>query len=180
MALMCFFYCIDCVANLHVSFLSFLIVHFSCRLDNLKNKIEEKDALLLREKLKRRADVARAVDKRKAMEKTLKDLHEWVDELHGELLHAKASARTSAKLLKSEKTKVAKLNTVAVRRLELLKNMKDRLDIVKSDLVEESQQRAALERMRTIQLEIQKERPVGRRGGTKRIDQGIVCPDQSR
>jgi len=137
-------------------------------LDNTKNKIEEKDALILREKLKRRADVARAVDKRKAMEKTLEDLHEWVDELHGELLDAKASARTSAKLLKSEKTKVAKLNTVAVRRLELLKNMKDRLDTVKSDLVEESQQRAALERMRTIQLEIKKERPVGRRGGAKR------------
>ena len=123
-------------------------MHFSCRLDNIKNKIEEMDALILRDKLKCRADVARAVDKRKAMEKTLEDLHEWVDELHGELLNAKASARTSAKLLKSEKTKVAKLNTVAVRHLELLKNMRDRLDAVKSDLVEESQQHAALEQMR--------------------------------
>ena len=169
-----FFHCFHHITNLHVCFLSFPIAHFSCRLDNIKNKIEEKDALILREKLKRRADVARAVDKRKAMEKTLEDLHEWVDELHGELLHAKASARTSAKLLKSEKTKVAKLNTVAVRRLELLKNMKDRLDTVKSDLVEESQQRAALERMRTIQLEIKKERPVGRRGGAKRWPVHIV------
>ena len=64
-------------------------------------------------------------------------------------MDAKASARTFAKLSKSEKTEVAKLNTVAVRRLDLLKNMKDRLDAVKSDLVEESQQRAAPERMRT-------------------------------
>ena len=94
--------------------------------------------------------------------------------LHGELLNAKASARTSAKLLKSEKTKVAKLNTVAVRRLVLRNSMKDRFDIVKSDLVEESQQRAALERMRTIQLEIKKERPVGRRGGAKRWPVHIV------
>ena len=118
----------------------FLILHFSCRLDNIRNKIDYKDALILREKLKRRADVARAVDKREAMEKTLKDLHEWVDELHGKLLDAKASARLSVKLLKSEKTKVAKLNTVAVRHLELLKNIKDSLDEVKLDLVEESQQ----------------------------------------
>ena len=80
--------------------------------------MDEKDTLILREKIKRRADVARAVDKREAMEKTLKDLHEWVDKLHGELLDANASAKLSAKLLKSEKTKGAKLNTVAVRRLE--------------------------------------------------------------
>ena len=124
--------------------------------------------------MKRRADVARAVDKRKAMEKTVEDLHEWVDKLHGELLDAKASARKSAKLLKSEKTKVAKLKTLADRRLDLLKNMKDRLDKVMSDLVEESQLRAALERMRTIQLEIKKERPVGRRGGAKRWPVHIV------
>ena len=128
----------------------------------------------MREKLKRRADVARAVDKRKAMEKTLEDLHEWVDELHGGLLDAKSSAKLSTKLLKSEKTKVAKLNTIAVRRLELLNNMKDRLDEVKLDLVEELQQRAALERMCTIQLEINKERPVGRRGGAKRRPVHIV------
>ena len=84
-------------------FLCFLILHFSCRLDNIKNKIDDKDALILREKLKRRADVTRAVDKRKAMEKTLKDLHEWVDKLHVKLLDAKASAKLSAKHLKSEK-----------------------------------------------------------------------------
>ena len=45
---------------------------------------------------------------------------------------------------------------------------------LKSDLIEESQQRAALERMRTIQLEIKKERPVGRRGGAKRWPVDIV------
>ena len=140
----------------------------------MKNKIDEKDISILTEKMKRRADVARAVDKRKAMEKTVEDLHEWVDKLHGELLDAKASARKSAKLLKSEKTKVAKLKTVADRRLDLLKNMKDRLDEVMSDLVEESKLRAALERMRTIQLEIKKERPVGRRGGAKRWPVHIV------
>ena len=55
-------YCFDSVTNLHITFLLFLILHFSCRLDNIKNKIDDKDALILREKLKRQADVARAVD----------------------------------------------------------------------------------------------------------------------
>ena len=90
----------------------------------------------MREKLKRRADVVRSFDKRKAIEKTLEDLHEWVYELDGELLNAESSARISAKRLKSEKTNVAKLNTVAVRHLELLNNMKDGLNEVKLNLVE--------------------------------------------
>jgi hypothetical protein len=143
-------------------------------LDDSKNKIDDKDQSILREKSKRRAEVAVTVEKRKAVEKTVDDLHDWVDELHVELLDAKASAKRAEKNLRSEKTKSDKLNTVALRRLELLKNMKLRLDEVKSDLVEESQQRAALERMRTIQLEIKKERPVGRRGGAKRWPVHIV------
>ena len=108
------------------------------------------------------------------MENTIKDLHKWVDELHVEPLDTKASAKISKKHLNSEKTKLAKLNTVTVIRLELLKNMKVRLDKVKSDLLEESQQCAALERMCTIQLEFKKERPVGRRGGAKRWPVHIV------
>ena len=40
--------------------------------------------------------------------------------------------------------------------------------MTKDKLADESHQRAALEQMRTIQLEIKKERPVGRRGGAKR------------
>ena len=36
------------------------------------------------------------------------------------------------------------------------------------DLVDESHQRAALERMHKIHIEIKKERPIGRRGGGKR------------
>ena len=51
------------------------------------------------------------------MEKTIEDLHKWVDKLHVELFDAKASAKLSEKRLKSEKTKLAKLNIVAVRRL---------------------------------------------------------------
>ena len=81
----------------------------------------------MREKVKRQADVAGAVEKRKAMENTIKDLHKWVDELHVEPLDTKASAKISKKHLNSEKTKLAKLNTVTVIRLELLKNMKVRL-----------------------------------------------------
>ena len=128
--------CFCYITNLHVSFLCFLILCFSCRLDNIKNKIDEKNTLILTEKIKRRADVARAGDKQKAMENTLEDLHEWVDKLHGDFLDANASVKLSAKLLKSEKTKVAQLNTVAVRHLELLNNMKDGLNEVKLNLVE--------------------------------------------
>ena len=61
-----------------------------------------------------------------------------------------------------------KANNVAVKRLDLLKSLKTSLNATKDEIADESHARASLERMRTIQIEIKKERPLGRPGGSKR------------
>ena len=75
---------------------------------------------------------------------------------------------------KSTQTKLDKEKTVASNRLNLLKSLKVRLDKAKDDLVHESKSRYALERMRTIQIEIKKEMPIGRRGGANQWTVHIV------
>ena len=62
--------------------------------------------------------------------------------------------------MKLEQRKLSKVKTVAAKRLEYLKSLKVSLNEAKEDLVDESQQRAALERMRTIHIEIKKELPI--------------------
>ena len=54
---------------------------------------------------------------------------------------------------------------MAAKRLEYLKSLKVSLNKAKEDLVDESHQRAAHERMRITHIEIKKELPIGRRGG---------------
>ena len=63
---------------------------------------------------------------------------------------------------------------VAFQPLEYLKSLKVSLNEAKDDLLDESHQRAALERMHTIHIEINKERPIGRGGGGKRWSVHIV------
>ena len=58
--------------------------------------------------------------------------------------------------------------------LEYLKSLKVSLNEAKEDLVDESHQRAALESMCTIHIDIKKEQPIGRRGGGKRWPVHIV------
>ena len=72
-------------------------------------------------------EVAVSVKNQKTVEQTVDDLHDWVDELHVKLLDAKANTERTEKKLRSEKTKLDKLNTVTLQRLELLKNVKVRL-----------------------------------------------------
>ena len=70
-------------------------------MDNSRKKMDDKDIFILREKFRRRAEVAGDVEKRRAIEKTMEDLYDWDDELHVKLLNAKASAKLSKKHLKS-------------------------------------------------------------------------------
>ena len=65
--------------------------------------MDDKDIFIFREKVKHRAEVVGAVENRKLMEKTIKDLQEWVDKLHFKLVDAKASAKLSKKYMCSEK-----------------------------------------------------------------------------
>ena len=63
---------------------------------------------------------------------------------------------------------------MAAKRLEYLKSLKVSLNESKEDLVDESHQQAALERMHKIHIDIKKDRPIGRWGGGKRWTVHIV------
>ena len=58
-------------------------------MDNLKKKLDEKNEVIHGEKQKRRAESVTESEKRKAVEATVDELHEWIDELHVELPEAK-------------------------------------------------------------------------------------------
>ena len=122
----------------------------------------------INEKQKRRAESVVHVEKRKAVEETVDHLYEWVDKLHVDLSEAKSRVKEARKDTASHQTKLNKANTVAVKQLDLLKSFKTSLNETKDELADESHARAALERMRTIQINIKNERPVGRPGGLKR------------
>ena len=74
----------------------------------------------------------------------------------------------------SHQTKLNKANTVSAKRLDLLKSLKTSINATKDELADESHASAALECMRTIQINIKKERPVCRPGGSKRWPVHIV------
>ena len=143
-------------------------------MENAKKKVDKKDQDLLDQKKRMRSQTAAQVEKRKVVEETVGDLYEFIDELQTELLAAKATVKEAAKEFKSHQTMLNKVKTVAAKRLDLLKHLKLDLDEAKDNLAEESHQREALERMQTIQIEIKKERLVGRRGGAKRWPVHIV------
>ena len=80
-------------------------------------------------------------------------------------------ARKDTSLAEKRKQKI---ETVAARRLTLLKELKSRLSEAKDMLADESHQREALERIQTIKLEIKRKLTVGRRGGAGRWPVHIV------
>ena len=61
------------------------------RVYNAKKKVDEKVTDLLAEKKKRRAIAVKLADERKAVEKTMDEFHDWIDELHAELSDSKLS-----------------------------------------------------------------------------------------
>ena len=135
---------------------------------NAKKKVDEKSTSLLAEKNNQRAKAVKLADERKAVENTVDEFHDWIDELHAEFSDAKLAEKEAKKSMKLEQRKLSKVKTVVENRLEYLKSLKVSLNESKEELVDESHQLAALERMRTIHIEINKEQPIGRRGGGKR------------
>ena len=65
-------------------------------------------------------------------------LYEWVDELHADLYEAKSRVKEAQKDNASHQTKLNKANTVAVKRLDLLKSLKTSLNATKDELADES------------------------------------------
>ena len=114
----------------------------------------------------RRAQLAKEIEKRRLVEQTVDDLYGWIDELHNEITNQKQTTKLARKDLKTEHKSRLKQESIAFKRLTLLNDLKCRFHEAKDMLADESQQRAALERMQTIHLEIKRERSVGRRGGS--------------
>ena len=102
------------------------------------------------------------------------ELYNWIDELHAELSAAKIAVQAARKEVKSQQTKLDNTKALALKRIALLKSLKLNLDEAQDKLAEESHQCEALEKMRTIQLDIKRERPVGRPGSAKRWSVHIV------
>ena len=65
------------------------------------------------------------------------------------------------KAMKTAQASKNKLETVASKRLSILRDLKCSLREAKDMLADESHQREALERMHTIKLEIKRQRSVG-------------------
>lgn len=146
------------------------------RIDKLKTANDKKDIAIHEEKQNRRVAVARQVERRKALQlqQTVDDLFEWIDELHGEINDAKQSAKKARKDASKSVDKATKASNMATKRLKVLKDMKYQLNELQDKLADESQQRAALERMQTLPLQINRERLVGRKGGASHWPVHIV------
>ena len=140
----------------------------------MKSQLDSKSDKILDEKSKRRDGIANEIAKRKAVEQTVDDLYDWVDELHSEISDQKKITKSAMKAVKTAQSKNLKLDSVASKRLSMLKELKCSLNNTKDMLADESHQREALERMQTIKLEIKNERAVGRRGGSGKWPVHIV------
>ena len=101
-------------------------------------------------------------------------LEGWLKDMAEEV---KDSKRETKKALKDRKEALAAnefITSVSSKRLALLKDLKIRVNELRDDLADESHQRAALERLSSIKLEIKRERVIGRKGGSARWPVRIV------
>ena len=67
------------------------------RVDNAKKKVDEKAKALLAEKKKRCASAVNLEDKIKAVDKTVDEFHDWIDELHADLSDTKLAEKEAKK-----------------------------------------------------------------------------------
>lgn len=169
---MCAIFIPQCISpNVSCFLFVYVILH---RVSTLKQRLDSKADEVLAEKKKRRQGIADEIAKRKVVEQTVDDLYEWIDELHSEINTTKLGVKSANRQLKESSKSKLKLESIASKRLSMLKDLKDQLRVAKDLLADESHQREALERMQTIKLEIKKQRSVGRRGGSKRWPVHIV------
>ena len=137
----------------------------------LHERLDGAAAELHDEKKKRREFVVAAATNRKSLEsetrQKLRDMEEWMDEWADEV---KDSKREAKKALKAK----GKVDELAKKRLDIMKNLKTELNAARDELVEESKKVQALERINNIGIQIKKERVIGRRGGGKRWPVRVV------
>ena len=154
--------------------------HFSsvpniCHSINLmQERLDKKINLVLEEKQKRWRAVAREVEKRKAVELAMDEMEGYVAELQDQITAELKRTKDAQKDTKAAKSAKLKAEVLSSNRLSLLKNIRLQVHELKDQLADESKQRYALERLQTIQLQIKKERPIGRRGGASRWPVHVV------
>ena len=71
-----------------------------------------------------RTNMANEVVRQKAVEQTVEDMNEWVNELHAEINDAKIAVKASGREAKSANDKLDKVTSIAHTRLALLKDLK--------------------------------------------------------
>ena len=76
-------------------------------MDNANNKADKKATALLVEKKKRHTSAVNLADERKAVEKTVDEFHDWIDELHAELSDEKLAEKEDKKSMKLEQKKLS-------------------------------------------------------------------------
>ena len=162
------------LSNTFLLTLFYLFVGLFHRVNKLQQRLDSKVDQVLEEKKRRRDGIANEVAKRKAVEATVDELYEWIDELHSEINTAKLDYKSANHDLKVASKSKLKLESIASKRLSMLKDLKCQLNDAKDLLADESHQREALERMQTIKLEIKKQQTVGRRGGSAKWPVHIV------
>ena len=114
------------------------------------------------------------VVRRKAIEQAVEDINEWVDELHAKINDAKMAVKALGREANAANDKLDEVTSIACTRLELLKDLKIILAETTDMILGDCHQREALERMRTIHMEIKRERQVGKRGGSEKWPVRIV------
>ena len=93
--------------------------------------------------------------RQKSVEQTVEYMNEWVNELHADINNVKVAMKASVREAKAANDKLDKVTSIACTRLALLKFLQLRLTGM---LLDECHQQEALEHMRTIQMDIKRER----------------------
>ena len=146
------------IADIHTELLQKTTVH--------KGELDNANAKILAEKKKRRLDNEQATADKGLMAADIAYLRTWLDEMNDELSEAKFATKQALRDKKDAMAARKYANSVATKRMAMLKDLKIHVNELSNNLADESQQRANLERMSSIKLEIKRQRGVGRKGGS--------------
>jgi hypothetical protein len=133
----------------------------------INSKLEKQKDLLHEEKVRRWKQAKDHQDMKDKLNGDILYLYDWLDEMADEVKEAKSDMKKAVKAAN-------KSGTLAAKRLEQLKDLKFRVGQLKYDLADELKQRANLEKLNNIRLEIKRERAVGCCGGSGKWPVSIV------
>ena len=136
-------------------------------LNKLKASVQLETNKFHQQKILRQEFVAKQAEKKKEVLQTFSDIHDWVDEMYGELKEAQSAEKVAMR-------GKLKPDSAVEKRLHLLTALKVNLSEARDNLADQSHHRAGLENMEKLQLEIKCEQPVGREGGSSKWPVHIV------